>query len=664
MNAKFRLYLLNYLSTRRQRGFALPMVVMVGLVIAVVGATMVMQGMEDNNKVVSQKVKALANAAAETGMVRIQSFLTQYPEFATKSQDQWQTLMTTYTADANATAVTELAEDLRASSCGLASQSVTTVKTNTMSSLSPIVQSMANNYTENLPGAGNYKLRYRLKKYIYYPDGTAKVNVEGRVLSNNPNGADPTVARIDLVVSLPVASGTVTSAAPPVESNIFPGLWVKEYLQAGQNNNNPGTLDAQVVYDCSINAGNLTTTAGNGSSAGYTEYRSSNNAANGDKAIRVALPNGSSPPTPTNVPMPDPPSSTAAPVTPIALNSISSDLVLPRTNNNTVGGTISDTSNYDASTQTYYYTASSITGNGTDLRFIPGRKVIVYLTGNISIGGSSQITHNCAGVSGCDATNVRILGSATNTSGTFSTGGNSAVCSIFFWGPTYTVDMSGGGNAGDCPATYNGTEANQNGIYWVKAWIGGGQGSHQALNESGSSWANIFSIPGITGSFPVKNKIGSPTEYAMMDEDGALAAVPSPSSSSSSSISSSLSSSASSTASSSSSTASSSSSTASSTSSTASSSSSTPACSMTVTSASASPKKGSTGSITITYTNAVNNTISASVSGNATISTPSQTVNGNGSATFSIQYDSGNNKSGTISFSGCGSASTSFTTVN
>jgi hypothetical protein len=77
--------------------------------------------------------------------------------------------------------------------------------------------------------------------------------------------------------------------------------------------------------------------------------------------------------------------------------------------------------------------------------------------------------------------------------------------------------MSGGGNAGDCPAMNGSDYANQNGIYWVRAWIGGGQGSHQALNQTGSNWNILQSAVTI----PVKNQLGSTTEFAMVDKTSA-----------------------------------------------------------------------------------------------------------------------------------------------
>ncbi|MFN5515975.1 MAG: hypothetical protein ACK5CA_14845 [Cyanobacteriota bacterium] len=498
MNAKFRFYLLNYLATRRQRGFALPIVVMCGLVIAVVGATMVMQGMQDNNKVVSQKTKSVADAAAEAGLVRLQNMITQNPALAQYSMEEWRTAIAAYEANPNTNDATlaGIVKSVKSQSCTASAQTDAQVKSSLVTSFTSVGVTSANaTTTQSLQSSNNsnpnFAPFYQLKNYYYYPNGTAKVKLVG-LAGANGNG------KSNVVATLPVSGGTVSNPT----SSAFPGLWVKQYLRAGQNNNNPGTLDAHVAYDCGMNVGTFTTTAGNGSSSGYTEYVSSGSSGGGT-AVRVALPTGQPAPEVSLIPMPDPPSSAPSGVTPASLGSITGSLTLPRSEDTTTSA------NYKASNQTYYYTASSIAGNGVNLQFTPGQKVVILLTGNISIGGSSQITHNCGSTPGCDATDVQILGATANTSGLFSTGGNSAVCSIFFWAPTYTVDMNGGGNAGDCPSG-----ANQNGIYWVKAWQGGGQGSHQALNQSGSNWNKVKSVV----TLAAKPKLGSPTQWLTVDD--------------------------------------------------------------------------------------------------------------------------------------------------
>ena len=76
MNTRFKFFLINYLSryrVSRNSGFALPMAIMVGLCIIVVGMAVVIQAQGNQSKVVSQKAKASSMAAAETGLTRVQN---------------------------------------------------------------------------------------------------------------------------------------------------------------------------------------------------------------------------------------------------------------------------------------------------------------------------------------------------------------------------------------------------------------------------------------------------------------------------------------------------------------------------------------------------------------------------------------------------------------
>jgi len=489
MNTRFSYNLLQFVTKKRPAGFALPLVIMTGTVLLVVGATMLVKGTNDQNQVISQKAKAVANSAAEAGMTRVKSTLAMNPAFAKYQMDEWANIITTYDADnsANIPALTEITSLLKQQSCDYATKTDAQVRTAVIASM----RTMTGGALQPLPDPGSNPAMapsYRVRAYNYYPDGTAKVHLLGQAGSAGN-------AKSNLVATIPVTSSQLTT--PTTQ---FPGLWVKEYLRAGQNDNNPGTLNAHVAYDCAINAGTLTPTAiTSGQANGYTKYVSSGTAGGGT-AIRVAVAPGNPAPEKTQIPMPNPPTLASAPVTPIALNAISSNLTLPRPG---------DTSNYHAASGTYYYSATSISGNTTDLIFTPGQKVVLFLSGNVGIGGSAQITHNCDGVNNCDATNVQILGSTANVNGTFATSGNSAVCSVFLWAPTYTVAMNGGGHAGDCPS-----DANQNGIYWVKAWTGGGQGSHQALQQSGSNWDKIKSVV----KFPVQDRIGQVTQWTSVDD--------------------------------------------------------------------------------------------------------------------------------------------------
>lgn len=533
MNTRFSYNLLQAFTKKcnGNSGFSLVLVTIAGMIALVAGAAMIIKGTNDQNQVISQKAKMVANSAAEAGMARLQQTLLANPDLATVPLSKWQEVLAAYDSNPdsviliqdmggisgnNVNSINELVSDVKQNSCTYAALNDANAKTQLMSAIRSMVQTSST--AETLPnpsGNAGMQAKFRLRNYVYYPNGTAKVQVEGIA------GSDTTGAKTQLVGTFPVATGMET-----IPTDIFPGLWVKERLQIGQNDNVPGRLEANVAYDCGIQAGALSTSAGNGQTAGYTQYLSAATVGT-RKAISVALPAGSPPPKETNIPMPDPPTSAPTGVTPVDLGNISSRTTLPRSTDTT------SSANYHAATQTYYYSAGDITlGSTNSLVFTPGKKVVLLLRGNISMSGSGAIAHNmsnCPSGSSCDATDMRILGigSSTNTTRTFSTTGNASVCSIFFWAPTYSVDMSGGGNAGDCP-----TNANQNGIYWVKAWIGGGQGNHTALVQNSSNWSKIFGLP---YDILLKNQLGSVSGWAMMDEDGAVAAMPSATSSSSTS---------------------------------------------------------------------------------------------------------------------------------
>ncbi|MEB3120853.1 MAG: hypothetical protein VKL41_06480 [Snowella sp.] len=522
MSTRFKFFLINCLSRyrfSRDSGFALPMAIMVGGCIMIVGLAVVIQAQGNQSKVVSQKANAVANAAAESGLTNVQNFLNNNSFLAKYNMSDWKNAVALYDNDNTTTAtdatkaadmMTQVVSDAKQLSCTYAPQSNETVRANLITAMGSMTGSTPQTFA-NDPNSSSYTLRN-----YSFSGGNAQVILA----ATTGSGGSGSSANAYLKAKFPVMSGPL--AAP---TSNFPGLWVKEYLRAGQNDNNPGTLDANVAYDCGINAGTLATSAGNGSSAGYTNYVSANNASGG-KAIRVALAPGNTIEKST-VPMPNPPTSAPSGVTPVNIGAVTGSLTLPRTTANASPNNVNDTTssaNYSSSSGTYYYTISSISGNGVNLQFTRGAKVVVFLTGNITIGGKSQITHNCLSTANslaCDATDVQIIGAMKNGSAinnaTFATTGNSAVCSIFFWAPTYTVDMSGGGNAGDCPAMNGTNYANQNGIYWVRAWIGGGQGSHQALNQTGSNW-NILRA---AVTIPVKNQLGSTTEFAMVDNTAA-----------------------------------------------------------------------------------------------------------------------------------------------
>lgn len=490
-------FVLNFLTAGRKKdsaGFALPLVIMGGLVITVAAAAIVMKGMNDQNQVTAQAAKSTADQAAEAGLTQVQAFLLKNPVLAKKHFSQWGSTASGSFVP-NDAFLTEAAAELQGASCNYKNMTVDAVKAALVTEITAFYdQTMsAPKALPNPSGNGAKAPKFQMVDYRFDASQQKGV-VHVRGLAGEDNS--PNQAKTNLVASFPITDGSAPF------TGVVPGLWVKGTITAGQNVNNPGSVNAQVIYEC--DKPTFTTSAGNGQNSGYTEYVSGSQ--------RIALPNSMDPPGASPIPMPDPPTSAPAGVTPASLPTVTGNLTLPRSGTDTTSS-----SNYNSANQTYYYTINStsgksVSGNGVNLQFTPGQKVVLFLTGNVDIGGNSQIVHDCSGVSGCDATDVQIIGPIANASGTFSTGGNSAVCSIFFWGPTYTLNLSGGGNAGNCSSG-----ANQNGIYWAKSWTGGGQGSHNALHQTGTTWEVINPI----ANFKVKNRLGANSDWKTIDEQGA-----------------------------------------------------------------------------------------------------------------------------------------------
>lgn len=438
MNSKLKLHIL---SRSTEQGFAMLAALGIGLVMFLVGLTMVVRSQGDQTTATAQKSTATAMSAAEIGVSRYQSFINTNRELAiypdcvatrTKSGNNWVCSDSANTKSwANASALTFSSCTSLASTIASSNQSISWT-----------------NVDLNDPSKG----QYRLVSYTYGPTpgstpGTGVLLIEGRA-NQKGSGATATndvgTSTTRLKVSIPVLQSKVIPYP-------FPGMWAKTTV-------NTGKIAANILAPCNLNKSNTGLTFvnpnGNTSPPPNWEYVNTN----------FAIP--SVPPTPTTK------------VATITYASLTTK-VLPR------AADITSQSNYNSSTGEYQYIMTdSITG---DLVFTPGYKVAVYLQGNIDMtGGQKAIVHNCTGVPNCSATDARVYGISANGTANFSLGGNASVCDILFLAPTYNVNLSGGGQAQGC-----GGGANTNGIYWVNSWSGGGQGNHIALDQAGTNWSDL-----------------------------------------------------------------------------------------------------------------------------------------------------------------------------
>ncbi|MFM1843085.1 MAG: hypothetical protein RLZZ490_1827, partial [Cyanobacteriota bacterium] len=87
MNTRFSYNLLQVFTKKRPAGFALPLVVMAGTVILVVGAAMLVKGTNDRNQAISQNQSASSEALAEAGASQYIDFLSKHPYLLTEADD-------------------------------------------------------------------------------------------------------------------------------------------------------------------------------------------------------------------------------------------------------------------------------------------------------------------------------------------------------------------------------------------------------------------------------------------------------------------------------------------------------------------------------------------------------------------------------------------------
>lgn len=263
--------------------------------------------------------------------------------------------------------------------------------------------------------------------------GTGTLTVEGRV-NQAGSGITATETASTATTRLQVNIPVQEGTYPNIP---FPGMWVSTSV-------NTGDTAANILAPCSG-------TANANLDSGYTLRR-------------------------TNATIPNPPSKPTTNIKTIA----PAGKTLPE-------NPTTDLTNFNSATGEYQYSVSQINDS---FSFRPGYKVAIYLDGDIDLqGGQKAIVHQCGIIPNCSPTDARIYG--LSSSGTLNLGGNSSICDILFLAPTYAVTLNGGGQAQGC-----GGGANNNGVYWVKSWSGGGQGNHTSLDQTNASWDDVsFLIP-------------------------------------------------------------------------------------------------------------------------------------------------------------------------
>ena len=457
-----RLYL--HLMANKEKGFALPLAVLIGLILMVTGMTMMMRAQGDQSKVIAQKARADSLTSSEVGLARVQDLLNSVRVMATVDSnctagDCWQNAQVPTDNPS-----TDLQRHLKklvdaAPSCSNPNNADTLkAKINELRGLS------ANTWFE----LGNNRY-YRVVGYDYsIGTGRGVLTLEG--LSRTSAATDLTNTAINRDIDDNAASRNRVVVTIPIldfrplafNRTTVPALWISDGT-ADDGAKFQGDVVEKVVSPCNID---------------QTKIQQPTSAPSPPYTAQFV-----------GVFFPDLPAITGG------IPSVQKDLVLttsetfPRTGDTRTPLTINS-----QSVDVYEYIVNNINLSGSDkITITPGKRVVFYVRGNIQ----GAIEHNCAGESDCKPGNLQIY--ADNGLGSLDpqiclTGNQ--ILQAFIFAPDYSL-----GNTGD---------RNFFGAAWGKNW---GEITDCASNSGavavtqGVEWTDL--IQDLKPQFPRLGKIAN-----------------------------------------------------------------------------------------------------------------------------------------------------------
>ncbi|MDK2410035.1 hypothetical protein QHH11_17945 [Aphanizomenon sp. PH219] len=242
-----------------EEGFAMPIAVGFGLVMLIIALTMIMRSQNDVVNASSQKTMSGALAAAETGVTRYQSFISQNKAIAVyndcssarnsdgtcpdtgNSQKSW----------SNASVISSLSSGNSGSSCG-------TTTSNTAANTATEISQKSTTSWQDIDSSDSSKGQYKLVSYQYSgatantAPGVGTLTVQGRVRQNGTSKSTTQLA-IKIPVSSTTVAGTGSISAPA-------GLWATSFSFTGNAIANANVQDAS----CNGTGAFPTTTDANG----------------------------------------------------------------------------------------------------------------------------------------------------------------------------------------------------------------------------------------------------------------------------------------------------------------------------------------------------------------------------------------------------------------
>lgn len=182
-----------------EQGFAIPIAVGMGLIMVLVGATMIVRSQGDQVTASAQKATARSLSTTETAITRVQAFLKEYPYFTKFPSTQW-----------NDTNVINGAADayIETARCTTPISSAT-ARSNIQTSLNSLLPGW-----KPIDTADSYKGEFNIQSYVYNtPNGILTIA-----------GKNPQEAYTNLQVTIPIQEITTSNSRPPGP----PGLWLNK----------------------------------------------------------------------------------------------------------------------------------------------------------------------------------------------------------------------------------------------------------------------------------------------------------------------------------------------------------------------------------------------------------------------------------------------------
>lgn len=398
-----RLYL--HLMANKEKGFALPLAVLIGLILMVTGITMIMRAQGDQSKVIAQKVRADALRSSEVGVARVQDLLNSVRVMARFNSDS---NCDTHGCWKNAEVVTDPSNDLQKHLKKLVDAAPSCSNPNDADTLKAKIRELRDLSEDKWVDLGNNRY-YRVVGYDYNPvSGQGVLTLEGRSrkspekdLTNiaiNRDIDDNAASRNRVVVTIPILD------APPLAFNrtTVPALWISEGTADDGAKFEGDVVEVVAWPECDIKQDKIPTP-----STGTPPYKA--------QVVGVFFPN--LPETPTGIP---------------SLGDLTSSETFPRT-----GDTASPSGVYE-------YIVNNINLDEEDdekITITAGYRVFFYVQGNIN----GAIEHNCGAKPDCKPGNLQIYAYSESDSAKICLRGDQRL-QAFIFAPHYSLGNTGNGN--------------------------------------------------------------------------------------------------------------------------------------------------------------------------------------------------------------------------